>query len=154
MTSAAGMQLELEGRGEEAAGEGTIADPELLMEVMELRQDVQDTCEPAALQRLAAANREKEARCIQVGPPPFPPAGGLPAAPCFRWMSGRRWYLGGESRDKGVQEPPTLPLLALPRGSLALHRPHCLNAFSRFWTRAWGLPFSRGRECNEAESIC
>eukprot|EP00884_Botryococcus_braunii_P013970 jgi/Botrbrau1/22574/Bobra.176_1s0007.1 len=57
--------LELEGLGEDISGEGTITDPELLMEVMELRQAVEDTSDPDELARLASFNQEQEAKCVQ-----------------------------------------------------------------------------------------
>jgi hypothetical protein len=65
-----GLQLELEGVGEDATGEGTITDPELLMEVMELRQAVEDTSDPHELARLASFNQDQEAKCVKVTPPP------------------------------------------------------------------------------------
>jgi hypothetical protein len=51
------------------AGEGlTITDPELLMSVMEAREEVDSTPagDKAALQRLLAANAELEERCLEV----------------------------------------------------------------------------------------
>lgn len=47
-------------------GEGTIEDPEFLMEIMELREKVEELSDPIDLQEFRSANRSQEAACIQV----------------------------------------------------------------------------------------
>lgn len=59
-------QLARKGRSDGQGGEGTIEDPELLMVVMETREQIDEADSPEELQRLQQDNVAKQAACIQV----------------------------------------------------------------------------------------
>lgn len=59
-------QLGRKGRSDGQGGEGTIEDPELLMVVMETREQIDEADSPEELHRLQQDNAAKQAGCIQV----------------------------------------------------------------------------------------
>ncbi|KAG2445892.1 hypothetical protein HXX76_000496 [Chlamydomonas incerta] len=62
--SRANYLLALKGVNAGEAFEGTIDDPELLMEVLEAREEVEGTDDPAALSQLLAHNRQQQAGLV------------------------------------------------------------------------------------------
>ena len=62
------MQLQQHGV-DEVDSEGTISDPAYLMDIMELREQIDSTADEAELKQLLAENQAKQRDAVQV--PPF-----------------------------------------------------------------------------------
>ncbi len=60
------VQLGRQGRSDGQGGEGTIEDPELLMMVMETREQIEGTESAEDLQRLQQDNSAQRDKCISV----------------------------------------------------------------------------------------
>ena len=63
----AASQLQQNGHGDASEGEGTIDDPDLLMQVMEARESVDGTDDAKELHTMQQENFEQQDSCLQVG---------------------------------------------------------------------------------------
>ena len=60
------VQLKQNGHEEGNEGEGIIDDPELLMSIMEAREQVEENEDPAQLQKMQQDNKQQQEACIEV----------------------------------------------------------------------------------------